>query len=116
MKLNSPTLVISDYALIKSALEQRPEGFQRSVRLTSIINEAGFRGVFTAEGDVWKRFRRLTSPALSKSNANAVDAHVKIAGTVAVLINKWAAYAKNGKGQSVIPLAASPVQDHMSGT
>ena len=64
MKMDSTTLVVSDYALIKSTLEQRPGSLSRSARVNGIVNESGFRGLFSAEGEVWKRFRRLTSPVL----------------------------------------------------
>ncbi|MGO9421668.1 cytochrome P450 [Roseiarcus sp.] len=56
----------SDPALIALALRARPETFRRSATIDSILSEAGVRGVFNAEGDAWRRQRKLAVAALAQ--------------------------------------------------
>ena len=52
-------VVVSDPALIAQALRARPEIFGRTARLARVTAEAGFNGIFTANGDDWRRQRPL---------------------------------------------------------
>ena len=53
-------LVIADHKAMGAVLRDRPEGFRRTPRFASIAREIGLGGgVFGAEGDVWKRQRRM---------------------------------------------------------
>lgn len=57
-------LVISDHKLNAEILRDRPEGFQRSSRLGTVMTEMGlFPGVFIANGQAWQRQRRLVMAA-----------------------------------------------------
>jgi hypothetical protein len=47
----------------QAVLEQRPGAFSRQQKMCNTINDSNLRGVFSQNGDVWKRHRRLTSPA-----------------------------------------------------
>lgn len=60
-----PVLGISEPGLIHELLRQRPGLVRRSPRLSAVIDETGFRGLFTAEGEPWKRQRRLVMRALT---------------------------------------------------
>ena len=53
-------VVITDHALVGAMLRDRPDGFRRTARLMQIGSEMGLQGgVFGAEGEVWKRQRRM---------------------------------------------------------
>ena len=53
-------LVVSNHEMVAAVLRDRPDGFSRSKRLEEIWTELGLPvGVFVANGDVWKRQRRM---------------------------------------------------------
>lgn len=58
-----PIVVLADGPLIASILRDRPDGWRRIGVIASVINEMGGDGVFTAEGDDWRRQRRLVMSA-----------------------------------------------------
>jgi cytochrome P450 len=53
-------VVVGDHELIAAALRDRPDGFRRTARLEQVWTEMGLLGgVFGANGDAWKRQRRM---------------------------------------------------------
>ena len=52
-------LVIADPDAITRVLRDRPDGFKRTPRLSQIADELGFAGLFTANGDRWRRQRPM---------------------------------------------------------
>lgn len=53
-------LVVADHKAVATLLRDRPDGFSRSTRLEQIWNEMGLpKGVFGANGDTWRRQRRM---------------------------------------------------------
>jgi cytochrome P450 len=52
-------LVISEADAIARVLRDRPDGFQRTPRLSAIADELGFAGLFTANGERWRRQRPM---------------------------------------------------------
>jgi cytochrome P450 len=54
-------LVIADHVAMGAVLRDRPDGFRRNKRLSEIAAEIGSAavGVFGAEGEAWKRQRRM---------------------------------------------------------
>jgi cytochrome P450 len=52
-------IVLTEAEAIARVLRDRPEGFQRSARLEKISRELGFPGLFTANGDDWRRQRPM---------------------------------------------------------
>ena len=44
---------------IAAVLRERPDGFTRGQRLSEIANLMGFNGVFSAEGEAWRRQRTM---------------------------------------------------------
>jgi cytochrome P450 len=60
-----PVLVITDAELCQLVLRARPEGFRRMTQLARACEETVGPGVFSAEGEDWRRQRRLWIEALS---------------------------------------------------
>jgi len=58
-------LATSDRDLIASLLRDRPEALRRSRRSADVLEEMGTRGLFTAEGDEWRRQRKMVMRALT---------------------------------------------------
>jgi cytochrome P450 len=52
-------LVVANPEAIAAVLRDRPEGFQRTSRLSSIARDMGFNGVFSANGESWRRQRPM---------------------------------------------------------
>ncbi|HYN11811.1 MAG TPA: cytochrome P450 [Burkholderiales bacterium] len=52
-------LVLANPEAIASVLRDRPEGFQRTSRLSSTAKEMGFGGVFSSNGEQWRRQRPM---------------------------------------------------------
>jgi cytochrome P450 len=72
-------VVISDPDVINEILRQRPEGFRRWSEIESITHEMwGTPGVFAAEGEEWRRARRLVVTAL---NTNKLQRYFEIIAT-----------------------------------
>jgi cytochrome P450 len=64
--LGNRCVAITDLEVAKKVLWARPNGFARSKSVTAAFQKYGVLGVFSFEGEVWKRHRRLISPAFSK--------------------------------------------------
>lgn len=58
-------LATADRDMIVALMRDRPDMMQRSSRTTEMLNEIGTRGLFTAEGDDWRRQRKLVMRALT---------------------------------------------------
>ncbi len=58
-------VVIAEAGLIDQILRHRPAPIGRAPRVPMLINELGFKGLFTAEGETWRRQRRLVMRALT---------------------------------------------------
>jgi cytochrome P450 len=68
---NRKYLVVSDHHAIAKALRDRPDGFNRTKRLTDVFSDMRLKvGLFGAEGDVWRKQRRMVMSAFD-------PAHVK---------------------------------------
>ena len=52
-------LVVANPAAIAALLRDRPDGFQRTSRLSAIAQEMGFDGLFSANGERWRRQRSM---------------------------------------------------------
>lgn len=69
--LGKPLIVSADHDLNKKILKSRPDKFRRLGKITEVAEEMGVLGVFNAEGDTWKKHRKLTSEALNLKNVKA---------------------------------------------
>jgi cytochrome P450 len=61
-------LGVADPELVRSLLRERPHDFRRMKTMESTARELGMHGVFSAEGDDWKRQRSLIMPAFREEN------------------------------------------------
>lgn len=52
-------VVLSNPETIAAALRDRPDGFQRTTRMSRIAKDMGFNGVFSASGESWRRQRPM---------------------------------------------------------
>ena len=87
--------VVSDSAAIQRILVQRPQGFRRTRRLASVAAEMQLRGVFAAEGEDWRRQRRIVTAALNRQKLT--DFFPKLALTTARLHRRWEEAADRGE-------------------
>ena len=58
-------MVTSDPTLIGTLLRDRPDALRRTVRSERVLKELGTTGVFSAEGDEWRKQRKLVMKALT---------------------------------------------------
>ena len=61
---------VGDTQSINAILRERPEGFRRWRELERNADETDMKGVFVAEGDEWRRQRRLAVTALNSNHLN----------------------------------------------
>lgn len=64
-------VVCSDPRTVQHVLSARPEEFRRLSTLTAVVDELGGTGMFSAEGEAWKRQRRIAMPAFHNRNLKA---------------------------------------------
>ena len=58
-------MVLSDPSIIATLLRDRPDALRRTVRSERVLKELGTTGVFSAEGEEWRRQRKLVMRALT---------------------------------------------------
>ncbi len=61
-------LVVARPDLIANILRDRPDGWSRLRTMQAVIHEMGIDGVFSAEGEAWRRQRRLVAAAFTPSH------------------------------------------------
>ncbi|MTI32572.1 cytochrome P450 [Xanthovirga aplysinae] len=66
--LGKEFVVSADPDLNHQILKHRPDMFRRFFKISEIMEEMGIMGVFNAEGNAWKKHRKLTSEALNMRN------------------------------------------------
>lgn len=64
-------MVCANPADISNVLKDRPDGFSRTSRLELIARELRIEGVFSANGDVWRRQRPLVMAAFNPTHVKA---------------------------------------------
>jgi cytochrome P450 len=94
--VNRKVVVVGDHQAVAQVLRDRPEGFRRTTRLEEIWTELGLQpGVFGADGEVWKRQRRMVMAGFD-------PAHVKryfpsLLGVAQRLRGRWRSAARDGR-------------------
>lgn len=87
-------VVTSDADTIKRMHRERPDIFRRTKRLAEAIEEMGFNGLFSAEGDNWRRQRKLVAMALNTAHLKPFFPKLKV--TIARLLARWERAAATG--------------------
>lgn len=63
--MGRPFVVTSERDTIATLLRERPDLMRRSARTSEIMEELGTRGLFTVEGEEWRKQRKLVMRALT---------------------------------------------------
>jgi cytochrome P450 len=87
-------VVTSDAETIKRMFRERPDLFRRTRRLASAVSEMRFNGLFSAEGDDWRRQRKLVAMALN--TAHLKPFFPKLRMITARLLARWERAAAQG--------------------
>jgi Cytochrome P450 len=106
---------ICDPDAINAILRDRPDGFRRWAEQASVFEEMGLSGVFTAEGEEWKRQRRLVVTAL---NSNHLYRYFHVVRTCAERLHRRLREAALAGRALEIELDDShgPVSEHLNFT
>jgi cytochrome P450 len=92
-------VVVSDLDEIARILRERPEGFRRGRELQEVFAEIGIAGVFSEEGETWRRQRRLTITTL---NSNHLQRYFHIVTTATErLYRRLANTARDGRSVDI---------------
>jgi cytochrome P450 len=87
-------IAIADADAINEILRNRPDGFRRWTDQQKILEEFGPLSVFPAEGDDWKRQRRLVVTAL---NINKLQRYFDVIRTSGLRLHRQLAEAAAGR-------------------
>lgn len=89
-----PFVVISDPALITEILRARPERFSRGSLIEPVFTEMGLIGIFPAEGEDWRRQRRIWLQAFNAQHLKPFfDGLTEVTGR---LLRRWQQSAQSG--------------------
>jgi len=91
-----PAIVITGPETIQYVLKNRPEKFRRLDKMDNVIREMGVQGVFNAEGEDWKRQRKLVSQALNIGHL--VTFFPTLVQITEKLLNRWNQLSENIEG------------------
>jgi len=68
---NQHAIILSNPETVQQCLKRRPSDFKRYSAIETVFSEMGIEGVFSAEGDKWKRHRELIMPAFKPAQIKA---------------------------------------------
>jgi cytochrome P450 len=89
-----PVLVVAESQPIFALLRDRPGTFRRLGTFAPIFDEMGVAGVFSAEGDAWRRQRRIVMQAFHPGHLRAF--FPTLAGITERLRARWETAAASG--------------------
>lgn len=76
-------------------LKERPHAFGRRAALEKVFDELGFNGVFSADGDDWRRQRRIVITALNSAHLH--EFYASMHATTQRLCQRWERLADSGQ-------------------
>ncbi len=86
-------VVLGDHQLIAATLRDRPDGFRRTARLLDTWTEMGLpSGVFSANGDTWRRQRRMVMHGFDPAHVRHF--HPQLQRVAQRLVGRWQAAAR----------------------
>jgi cytochrome P450 len=87
-------LVVSDPGMVGTLLRDRPDGFHRMRALEALFGEMGFLGVFAANGEAWRRQRKMVAAAFDPRHIKAYFPSLdRVTGR---LCRRWGDHAAHG--------------------
>lgn len=89
-----PVLVIAAPHLIHEVLRHRPETYRRLGSFAPVLEEIGVQGVFSAEGEAWRRQRRMVMQAFNTQQLRQCFPILKMVTTR--LKHRWDRAATSG--------------------
>ncbi|MEU9456787.1 cytochrome P450 [Streptomyces sp. NPDC048277] len=95
-----PVVVTAEQAHVDYILRHRPHDFRRSRSTSSIIDEIVRRGVFTAEGEEWRRLRKLATQSLRMTYLQ--EYFTTITTVTERLLRGWNAFSVSGERIDVL--------------
>lgn len=87
--LGAPFVVSSRHEAVARLLRERPDALRRSARMSDVLEETGTHGLFTAEGEDWRRQRKLVMRSLTPEVVQRF--FPTMAGMTERLRRRWAA-------------------------
>lgn len=87
-------VVTSDVDTIKRMFRERPDLFRRTQRLADAVSEMRFNGLFSSEGEDWRRQRKLVAMALN--TAHLKPFFPKLRRITTRLLARWERAAADG--------------------
>ena len=101
VRLGSTDMVITaDPAHADAILRRRPDAFRRNGRTSQIMNEIIRPGVFTAEGDRWRRLRKVATQSLNAAYLRQY--FTTITRVTERLMGQWETLAASGERIDVL--------------
>jgi cytochrome P450 len=95
-------LVIADHELLSAVMRDRPDGFRRSPFTSQIGAEMGLpQGLFSAEGDDWRRQRRMVMASFAPGHVRAY-----FPSLVKVALRLQGRWQRAARARDAIPLQA----------
>lgn len=88
-------IVTADPAHAQQVLKDRPETFRRIQTIEAVAGEIGMAGLFSAEGEQWRRLRRLWILALNAAQTRRY--FPKLTGITERLLRRWQRAAARGE-------------------
>ncbi|WP_298830228.1 cytochrome P450 [uncultured Piscinibacter sp.] len=89
-------LGIADHEALATLMRDRPEGVRRGAKLEQIWRELGLAiGVFTAEGDVWRRQRRMVMAGFDPAHVR--EYFPSLQRVAHRLAGRWSVAAREGR-------------------
>ncbi|MGQ0529671.1 MAG: cytochrome P450 [Panacagrimonas sp.] len=92
-------LVINDLNAAHDILRERPDHYSRMRSYQPVAVEMGLNGVFTSEGETWRRQRRVWMASLNAQQLRGFHQH--LARITQRLLRRWQAAADRGEALDV---------------
>jgi cytochrome P450 len=88
-------VVISNPGTVAAVLRDRPDGFQRGAKLNTAARSLGFNGLFTINGDEWRRHRPMVLRGLDPTHIKAF--HPTLVKVTQRFERRWRQAADEGR-------------------
>ncbi|MBT2320972.1 cytochrome P450 [Variovorax paradoxus] len=88
-------VVVSNPETVAAVLRDRPDGFQRGARLNAAARSLGFNGLFTVNGEEWRRHRPMVLRGLDPAHIKAF--HPTLVKVTERFERRWRQAAEAGR-------------------